>query len=50
MGVDSPSDETMSVTPEVVPFTDGLSPQSLLLLSLALVMGLLIGAFRSTLF
>ncbi|KAG1891177.1 signal recognition particle receptor beta subunit-domain-containing protein [Suillus subluteus] len=42
MGVESPSDETMSVTPEVVPFTNGLSPQSLLLLSLALVVGLLV--------
>ncbi|KAG1782651.1 signal recognition particle receptor beta subunit-domain-containing protein [Suillus placidus] len=42
MGVESPSDETMLVTPEVVPFTNGLSPQSLLLLSLALVVGLLI--------
>ncbi|KAG1827129.1 signal recognition particle receptor beta subunit-domain-containing protein [Suillus subaureus] len=40
MGIESLSDETM--TPEVVPFTNGLSPQSLLLLSLALVVGLLI--------
>lgn len=42
MGVESPNDQTMSATPEVVPFTDGLSPQSLLLLSLALVIGVLI--------
>ncbi|KAG1754600.1 signal recognition particle receptor beta subunit-domain-containing protein [Suillus lakei] len=42
MGVESPSDETTSVVPEVVSFTNGLSPQSLLLLSLALVAGLLI--------
>ncbi|KAG2157261.1 signal recognition particle receptor beta subunit-domain-containing protein [Suillus clintonianus] len=34
--------EATLVTPEVVPFTNGLSPQSLLLLSLALVAGLLI--------
>ncbi|KAG1756615.1 signal recognition particle receptor beta subunit-domain-containing protein [Suillus paluster] len=32
----------MSVTPEVVPFTNGLSPPTLLLLSLVLVVGLLI--------
>lgn len=48
MGVESQSDETVSVTPEVVPFTNGLSPQSLLLLSLALVVGLLLGTFRKT--
>ncbi|KAG2054736.1 hypothetical protein BDR06DRAFT_955035 [Suillus hirtellus] len=42
MGVELQSDETVSVTPEVVPFTNGLSPQSLLLLSLALVVGLLL--------
>lgn len=45
MKIDSQNDETMSATPEVIPFTDGLSPQALLLLSLALVVGLLTGAF-----
>jgi len=45
MEVDSQSDETLSMTPEVIPVTDGLSPQTLLLLSLALVVGLLTGAF-----
>jgi len=41
MEVDSQSSETMSVTPEVIPVTNGLSPQTLLLLSFALVVGLL---------
>jgi len=41
MTVDSQSGETISVTPEVIPVTDGLSPQTLLLLSLVLVVGLL---------
>lgn len=40
----------MSMTPDVAPFINGLSSQSLLLLSLALVAGLLIGAFQLTLF
>jgi hypothetical protein len=38
------------MTPDVVPFINGLSSESLLLLSLALVAGLLIGAFWLTLF
>ncbi|KAJ8598034.1 hypothetical protein M405DRAFT_802909 [Rhizopogon salebrosus TDB-379] len=41
MTVDSQSGETISVTPEVIPVTNGLSPQTLLLLSFALVVGLL---------
>jgi len=47
---DSQNGETMSATPEVILFTNGLSPQTLLLLSLALVVGLLIGAFSLTAF
>jgi signal recognition particle receptor subunit beta len=45
MTVDSQSGETISVTPEVIPVTNGLSPQTLLLLSFALVVGLLTGGF-----